>query len=139
MAKKAPKTQKKKAAAGSVDRRIEAKLDYIITLLQTSSRKETRAMTKIDDLKNDFQARLDRLSAEVAAQTTVTQSAATLLDGQTANIAALKAQVEELLKSGGGDLSQFQPVLDAFDTQIAAAEAAKESLVAAVTANTPSA
>ncbi len=72
-------------------------------------------------------ADLSRLSADVAAETTIVDSVKTLLDALSAAIADLKLHVED---------PAAQAAIDALATQV---EANSSALSAAVAANTPAA
>ena len=74
-----------------------------------------------------LQAKLDDLTAKVNQETTVNASAVTLLQGLTAEIAALKSTTTD------------PAVLAAIDTLASSVSAQTASLAAAVTANTPAA
>lgn len=91
----------------------------------------------LDEFKADMQARLDKMKADTAAQTTIDASVLALVQNQTASIAALRQQVADL-ESAGVDLSVLQPALDAFDAQIAANEAEQANLATLVKTNTSS-
>ncbi len=95
---------------------INKKLDLIITLFQ-----------KEVTMTADVQAAIDKLKADVAAGTTVQQSAVTLLQGLNAQLAALKnTTTDPATALALGDLST-------------ALEANTTALSAAVVANTPAA
>lgn len=91
----------------------------------------------LDEIKTDFQTRLDRLTADVAAQTTIEASVKALLVDQGQQLATVRQQLADALAAGPADASVLQPILDSLDTQIAGIEASTADLSAAVTANTP--
>lgn len=72
-----------------------------------------------------------KLTADVAAEATADQSAITLLQGLTAEIKALQAQI-----AAGVDPAQISASLEALATSI---ESNTTALASAVTANTPAA
>lgn len=78
-----------------------------------------------------MQAKFDELKVKVEAETSVVQSAKTLMDGLSAQIAALKDQL-----ANGGDPSAVTAALDELG---AAIDAGKQALADAVVANTPQA
>lgn len=73
--------------------------------------------------------KIDELTAKVAAETTVEQSAITLLQGLSATIADLKNQ----LQNAGVDPALLQKLAD-LETTI---DTRKQALADAITANTP--
>jgi hypothetical protein len=91
-------------------RRVERKLDQIITLLTALAVKEGQMAKTLDDVQ-----------ADVTAQTTVVSSVVTLLQG-------LKAQLDVAIASGNP--AKVQAVADAL-------EANTTALANAVAANTP--
>jgi hypothetical protein len=95
-------------------------------------------MTSIDDMKATLQAKIDKLTADVAAESTVEQSAVALLQGLSASVGSLKQQLADAI-AAGGDASVLQPIADAADALASSIESNTASLSAAVTANTPAA
>ena len=93
-------------------RGIHARFDYLERVLARLSNDEGTIMAAIDDLK-----------AEVARNTTVEQSALTLITGLSSQLAAAIAS---------GDMGQVQAVADTL-------KANDDQLAAAVAANTPAA
>lgn len=93
---------------------------------------------KMSDFAADFETRFNSLTEDVAAQTTVNQSAITLLNGISAQNTAFKAQIQELIDSAGtdADRAKLQAVVDGMDAQNAAMDAQRQELADAVTANT---
>jgi hypothetical protein len=75
----------------------------------------------------DLQTALDNLAAKVTAETTVSQSAIALLNGLSAQIAALKTQTTD------------PATVERIDAFAAALDKNISDLAAGVTANTPSA
>lgn len=73
--------------------------------------------------------KIDDLTAKVTAETTVEQAAITLLQGLSAEIADLKAQ----LQSAGVDPALLQKLTDLGST----IDSRKQALADAITANTP--
>ena len=122
----------------------DPKLDTILAALakvqstvdQLVAQGGTTRMT-LDDLKAKLQADNDALVAAVTRATTVEQSVETLLNGQAAQLAALRQQVTDLQNTAGIDDATIQPILDSIDAQIAAGGSVSDKLTAAVTANTP--
>jgi len=83
----------------------------------------------------DIKAKLDDLTAKVTAEETVIDSVVTLLNGLSAMIADLKAQ----LAAAGGDPAAIQAVVDGLDALGGKVDADKQKLADAATANTPAA
>ncbi len=116
--------------------RVDRKLDQILTHLTTAAGKDITEMKTIQEFQADMQARLDKNAADVAANTSLVGSVRVLLEGQSAAIKALRDELEAA-KQAGGDASVLDPLLAAFDAQIAENEARQADLAAAVVANTP--
>jgi hypothetical protein len=95
-------------------------LDQILQRLTTLS---TQEQTMADDLK----AKIDDLTTKVQAESTVTASAITLLNGLSAEIAALKNSTTD------------PATLAAIDALASSVSSQTSDLAAAVTANTPAA
>jgi hypothetical protein len=95
-------------------------LDQILQRLTTLS---TQEQTMADDLK----AKIDDLTTKVQAEATVEASAVTLLNGLSAEIAALKNTTTD------------PATLAAIDALATSVSAQTSDLAAAVTANTPAA
>lgn len=95
-------------------------LDQILQRLTTLS---TQEQTMADDLK----AKIDDLTTKVQAESTVTASAITLLNGLSAEIAGLKNSTTD------------PATLAAIDALATSVSAQTSDLAAAVTANTPAA
>ena len=93
-------------------RGIHARFDYLERVLARQGRNEEISMAAIDDLQ-----------AEVARNTTVEQSALTLITGLSSQLVAAIAS---------GDMTQVQAVADTL-------KANDDALAAAVAANTPAA
>lgn len=93
--------------------RVTQMLDEVLTRLG-----------RVASMNAETQAKLDALSAEVAKQTTIEQSVATLLNGLSAQIAALKNGVTD------------PAVIKALDDATAIVAANNAKFVADVTANT---
>jgi uncharacterized membrane protein YheB (UPF0754 family) len=106
------------------DERVLRGLEKLSTQIAAMAAKEL-VMNK------DVQTKLDDLTSKVAAETSVTQSVKTLLEGLSAQIAALKDQV-----AAGGDPTE---ILAALDTIGATLATNNQALADAVTANTPAA
>lgn len=83
----------------------------------------------------EFQAASAKLTAEVAEQKSVVASVKVLIQGQAAQIAALKAQLEEAI-AAGGDATVLQPILDSVTAQLQALSDSTDDAAAAVVANT---
>ena len=94
--------------------RIENKLDQLLALVQASATREESQMSAMGDA-------IAKLQADVAAETTVDQSAITLLNG-----------IPQLIKDAAGDPS-------ALNDLAASIEANTAGLASAVTQNTPAA
>jgi hypothetical protein len=95
-------------------------LDQILQRLTTLS---TQEQTMADDLK----AKIDDLTTKVQAESTVTASAITLLNGLSAEIAGLKNSTTD------------PATLAAIDALASSVSSQTSDLAAAVTANTPAA
>ncbi len=107
--------------------------------LQTIARQETDMAKKLPEYIADLQTRLDALTVDVAEGKTVGESAITLINGLTAQNAAFKAQIQELIDAGGTpeNIAKLQAIVDAMDAADAAFDTQKAALAAAVAANTP--
>lgn len=112
------------------------KLDDILARLKGIQQQETDQMKTVEQFKAEMEAANTALSAEVAENQDLEQSIKTALDGQTAQLAALRKQIEDLI-AGGGDATALQPVLDALNAQIALQTATNDKLRADILANTP--
>lgn len=94
-------------------------------------------MTKLQDFAAQISAKVGALGDEVREQTTIEASIATLLNGMTAQVADLKAQIAVLVEQGDtAAVEALQPVLDALTAQEAALRDSNERLKADVLANT---
>lgn len=86
----------------------------------------------------DIKTKLAAIQTAVTAETTVEQSAVTLLQGLAATIASLKQQLADAIAAGANP-ADIQAVSDGLDTLSTNVTANTATLAAAVTANTPSA
>lgn len=87
------------------------------------------ALHRIEATMSALSDKIDDLTAKVTAETTVEQAAITLLQGLSAEIADLKAQ----LQSAGVDPALLQKLTDLGST----IDSRKQALADAITANTP--
>lgn len=116
--------------AGGVDH----KLDTILTRLDAMKRQEHIEMATIQEVK----AKQAELRASIESETDIVTSVKTLLEGQNAQLAALKQQLADAI-AGGGNSAALQEVLDGMTAMLATNEADKQATVDAVVANTPAA
>jgi small basic protein len=100
---------------------LDAKLSAISASLK-------QLLTQGVQMNAQVQAKLDTLAAEVAADRNVVNSAKTLLDGLSAQIAALKGLQEDPAA-----------LVAALDNIVAGIDANKQALADAIVANTPAA
>lgn len=84
----------------------------------------------------ELKAKADALQASVNGETDLTQSVKTLLEGLNARISALQQQLQDAIANGASP-AELQAVVDEMSAVIAANEANKAALAAAVIANTP--
>ncbi len=89
-------------------------------------------MASVQDIKD----RVIKLTADVAAETSVVQSAITLVQGDAALIADLKSQLAAAIAAGANP-ADLQAVLDGMDAAHTTMSATAANLGAAVVANTP--
>jgi cell division septum initiation protein DivIVA len=107
---------------GTTDAAVLQHLEAIKQTLQT-------LVSEVSHMNAQVQAKIDELRVKVEAETSVVQSAKTLLDGLSAQIAALKDA------AAGADPA----VLDAITALETTVDSNKQALADAVTANTPAA
>jgi hypothetical protein len=98
-------------------------------------KEESKMAKKLAEYVAEIQGNVTDLTAKVSAQTSVIGGVKVLLEGQAAQIAALKAQVQELIEAGG-DVTTLQPIVDALQAQEDALAANTDALSAAAVANT---
>lgn len=91
----------------------------------------TAALSRIEANMSALSDKIDELTAKVTAETTVEQAAITLLQGLSAEIADLKAQ----LQNAGVDPALLQKLADLGTT----IDVRKQALADAITQNTPAA
>ena len=106
------------------DSEIHRKLDQVLELLNTNQKKTENLMAALDD-------KIAELKAAVAEETSVEQSAITLING----IPALIADAVSKAQAAGATPAQLQALTD-LQTSIASNATGLQS---AVTANTPAA
>jgi len=104
--------------ASAADPTLSKKLDTLLTLVQS-------LIAKVAQMASDVQTALDNLTAEVTETKTVSQSAIVLLNGLSAQIAALKTA------------STDPATAAAIDALKASLDQSNADLAAGVTANTP--
>jgi hypothetical protein len=104
--------------------RIEAMLDRLLT-------QEAASMS---DLK-DVQSKIQKLSDDVAAESTVTDSAVALLTGMNQTLKDVKKQLADAIASN--DPAAIQAAADALDAVTSAVDLNSQRLADAVSANTP--
>lgn len=85
----------------------------------------------------DLQAQVAALTSSVEQESTLDDSIIALLDGQAAILAQVQQQLADLIAQGGGDTTALQGVSDALGSVIAATEANKAKISAAIVKNTP--
>jgi hypothetical protein len=102
----------------------------LISFLQSIQSQET--LMALQDIKDKIAA----LQTAVANETTVEQSAVTLLQGLSATIASLKQQLADAIANGASP-ADLQAVSDGLDGLSASVASSTNDLAAAVTANTP--
>ena len=115
-------------------------LPVIMAKLDTINQQQQQLLTQGDKIMStlaDVQALIATLTADVAADATVEQSAITLLNGLTKSIGDLSAQLAAAIASG--DPVALQAAADALAAQNTALASNTAALAAAVTANTPAA
>lgn len=105
--------------------------DRVIALLEALLTQYKDLMTSIADLKTQA----DKTLAAVARGTTIDQSLITLVQGMTAQLADLKAQLAAAIQSN--DPAALQEVLDQMTAAETTATANAQAVVDAVKANTP--
>jgi hypothetical protein len=84
----------------------------------------------------DVQTKVDELKGKVEAQTTVVQSAVTLIQGFPPLIADLKKQLVDAI-AAGADPTALQAVVDGMTAAETTVDANAQALADAVSANTP--
>lgn len=116
----------------------EAAVTDVLLALVTTLLDMKESHMKLSDFVAKLQSNVQELTAKVTAQTTVVGSVKALLSGQAAQIAALRAQVQELIDAGGSPehLAALQQVVDALDAQEATITQHTEELAQAAAANT---
>jgi hypothetical protein len=126
----------------SVSRELAAHrllLADILSAVQGNSKREQKEelkmAKKLADYVAEIQGNVTDLTVKVSAQTSVIGGVKVLLEGQAAQIAALKTQVQELIEAGG-DVTTLQPIVDALQAQEDALAANTDALSAAAVANT---
>lgn len=95
-------------------------------------------MLSLQDFKVALEQRDAAMKVAVERATTVEQSVKVLVEGQAAQLTALRKEVADL-QNAGVDVSVLQPTLDKFDASIAAVNKNADDASALVIANTPSA
>jgi predicted transcriptional regulator len=117
----------------AADDRVIALLTQVLTRVDAIASGERQISMNIADLKAKLQAEADALTAAVSRATTIEQSVETLLNGQAAQLAALRQQLADAAKAADIPAETF---LAAIDATIAASQAVSDKLAAAVVANT---
>jgi hypothetical protein len=113
--------------------RVTGMLEQILTRVTRLEAQGVRSMANLSDLKR----KADEILADVESETDVVTSVETLLTGQTEQLAALKAALDEAIANN--DQAALQAVSDALDTIATTNAAAKARTIAAVVKNTPAA
>lgn len=90
---------------------------------------------KLAEYVAEIQGNMNDLAAKVQGQTTVIGGVKTVLEGQAAQIAALKQQVQDLIDAGG-DVTTLEPIVAALQAQEDALAANTQALADATVANT---
>jgi hypothetical protein len=114
----------------------------ILSAQSTGSKREQKEELKMAKKLAEIVADIEKNNADqnaiIAQQTTVIDGVKVHLQGTAAVIAALKAQVEELIAAGGdpAQLAKLEELSAAMDAAEAATTANTDALAAALVANT---
>ena len=107
------------------------------TVLLTLAHLQQQGESMASNLET-IQGKVNDLTADVAAQTTVIDSAVTLINGIVAQNVAFSQQIKDLIASGGTP-EQFKKITEDMDAANAAMDASRKKLGDAVVASTPAA
>jgi DNA anti-recombination protein RmuC len=126
----------------SIGKELEAQrlllADILIAVRNDSQRdqkQEKQMAKKLAEYVAEIQGNMNDLAAKVQGQTTVIGGVKTVLEGQAAQIAALKQQVQDLIDAGG-DVTTLEPIVAALQAQEDALAANTQALADATVANT---
>ena len=111
--------------------RVESKLDRLFSMLNTLLRQSNL----MERQEMATQETLDRLTADVTANTNATASATAALTGFVKTVADLTAQLQTAV--AGGDEDAIKAAADAIEANNTAMNAAIPQVASAVIANTP--
>ncbi len=112
---------------------VTDQLGELLTHVRALRVQGVRTMANLSDLK----AKADSILADVESETQVVTSVETLLTGQTAQLAELKAALDAAIANN--DPAGLQAVSDALDVIATTNATNKAATIAAVLANTPAA
>lgn len=127
-------------------REVVNRLDYLqstINQLRHDIRSFSREIRRSTDVErqimvklSDLQIKADEELAAIQADTDLVNAVKQVVDNQNAKIDALKAQVDDLIASGGGSEEDLQRLSDTLDAIRAAETSQREVVSAAVIAGT---
>lgn len=115
-----------------------ARIETILTSLQSTDRALVAQGAQLMSLVDDVKTRMLAMADKIAKLDTLEQGIKALLEGISAQNAALKDQIAALLAQGV-DPTLVQPLLDQIDANNAGLDAVQGRLAADLTANTPAA